>query len=60
MPVALAVFARETTDTLVGLGDTHGWHALFAFADALRPGTSEAIAELRRGTELMMSLSGST
>jgi Cu2+-exporting ATPase len=47
MPERLAAFARERTDTLVGLGDARGWHALFAFADTLRPGAPALVAQLR-------------
>ncbi|NDP42036.1 MAG: heavy metal translocating P-type ATPase, partial [Aromatoleum sp.] len=47
MPLSLETFARERADTLVGLGDACGWHALFAFADALRPGACTVIARLR-------------
>ena len=46
MPARLAAFARERTDTLVGLGDARGWHALFAFADTLRPGAPALVAQL--------------
>jgi len=58
MPSSLAAFARERAETLVGLGDAHGWHALFAFADALRPGACPLIADLRRLGVATVLLSG--
>ncbi|MFO1317772.1 MAG: heavy metal translocating P-type ATPase [Burkholderiales bacterium] len=46
MPPALAEFAGRRADTLVGMGDARGWHALFAFADTLRPGARGLVAQL--------------
>jgi len=47
MPPALMEFAGGRADTLVGLGDERGWHALFALSDALRPGAGRLIADLK-------------
>ncbi|MBK9117178.1 MAG: heavy metal translocating P-type ATPase [Betaproteobacteria bacterium] len=57
MPAALADFARGRPDTLVGLNNTHGWHAVFAFADTLRPGARALVAQLHalRVTPLVLS-----
>ncbi len=34
-------------DSVVALGDTHGWRAWFRIADALRPGAKQAIERMR-------------
>lgn len=47
LPEALAAFAHRSRDTLVGLGDARGWHALFALADTLRPGAASLVGALR-------------
>ena len=58
MPEELAAFARGRADTLVGLGDARGWHAVFAFADTLRPGARELVARLRALSVTPLVLSG--
>ncbi len=57
MPAALRGFARGRSDTLAALGDARGWHALFAFADTLRPGAAALIEDLRalRVTPVLLS-----
>jgi P-type Cu2+ transporter len=49
MPDALrAVVADEGNRGAVsGLGDAHGWRAIFAFSDVLRPGAARLVAQLR-------------
>ena len=58
MPAALAAFAHGRADTLVGLGDARGWHALFAFADTLRPGARALVGALARLSVTPLILSG--
>jgi P-type Cu2+ transporter len=58
MPAAFAAFARERTDTLVGLGDAHRWLALFALADVLRPGARPLLDALRALGVTAVLLSG--
>jgi len=58
MPPALMEFAGGRADTLVGLGDERGWHALFALSDALRPGAGRLIADLKALSITPVLLSG--
>ena len=49
VPPSLRAFADSTefAGAMVGMGDARGWHAMFAFADVLRPGARRLIAELK-------------
>jgi Cu2+-exporting ATPase len=58
MPPTLVEFARHRTDTLVGVGDARGWHALFALSDTLRPGAAAMIADLKALAVTPVLLSG--
>jgi len=48
MPAALRTFCEHTDNAgaVVALGDEHGWHAMFGFADTLRAGAPRLIADL--------------
>ncbi len=58
LPPSLAAFARESGDTLVGLGDSVGWHALLALADTPRPGAAALVARLTAMGAVPVVLSG--
>ena len=49
MPAVLQDVADDAAHrgALAALGSDHGWHAVFTFADALRPGAARLIGELR-------------
>jgi Cu2+-exporting ATPase len=49
MPDVLkAVVADEgNRGAVAGLGDAHGWRAIFTFSDVLRPGAARLVAQLR-------------
>lgn len=45
-------------DTLVALGDAHGWRAWFRLSDGLRPGAKGALARLKAAGAKLTILSG--
>jgi len=49
MPELLRLVADDKghCGAVAGLGDAHGWHALFTFSDELRPGAATLVAQLR-------------
>jgi P-type Cu2+ transporter len=60
MPAALREFAEDKVHrgALVGLGNAHGWQAMFAFEDTLRPGASRLVDDLQSLGIRAMVLSG--
>jgi Cu2+-exporting ATPase len=49
MPDALRAVVDDEghRGAVAGLGDAHGWHAVFTFSDVLRPGAARLVAQLR-------------